>query len=195
MSNNPGQIVVGSGGAIYIAQIGSGAPLPAGVNQPLTGAGYSEMGFISEEGISASFGVEVADIAAFQSLLPVRRVVTARNTEVSFTLRQWNVATFAVALGGGTYDLTSTGDYSFTPPANDAPLQELIAVIEWSDGSRKYRLVIPRAVVVEDVETTIVRDAAADLPVTLSVLGNDQGDSWYLVTNDEAFDLGIPPGS
>lgn len=189
MSNNASQIVVGSGGSVHIAPASLGPALPTSVFQAL--GGYAEMGFISEDGISASFGVEVADIEAFQSLLPVRRVVTGRTAEISFTMRQWNAATFAVALGGGSYELTPSGDYRFNPPADGDALQELTAVISWQDGDKRYRLVVPRSVVVESVETSIVRDAASDLPVTLSVLGTEGQDSWYMITNDPAFDTGL----
>lgn len=189
MANSAAEIVVGSGGSIHIAPVSDMPTLPTGVASSLTD--FAELGFISEDGISANFGVEVEDIAAFQSLLPVRRVVTGRTAEVTFALRQWNAATFAVALGGGEMNLSPSGDYVFTPPPNDAPLAESAAVIEWQDGAKVYRLVIPRCVVVEDVETTIVRDAAADLPVTLSVLGVEGQDAWYLVTNDPAFDTGL----
>jgi len=189
MSNDATQIVVGSGGAIYIAPEISNPSLPTSVNATLSS--FSEMGYISEEGISASFGVEVADIAAFQSLLPVRRVVTGRTADISFTMRQWNAGTFAVALGGGSYELTASGDYRFNPPEDGDALQELTAVVEWQDGTKKYRLVIPRCVIVENVETSIVRDAAADLPVTLSVLGVEGQDAWYMITDDPAFDTGL----
>jgi hypothetical protein len=179
------QVVVGSGGSIHIAPAGTALPTTVG---GALNAAFTDLGYISEDGITASFGVSVEDVNAFQSLLPIRRVVTGRTAEMSFTLRQWNADTFAFALGGGTFDSDEAGNYTFFPPANDDALGEKTVVIEWSDGSKDYRLCIERAVVVENVETNIVRNAAADLPITLSVLGSESTDAWYLVTNDTAFD-------
>lgn len=178
------QVVVGSGGTIYIAP--SGSTLPTAPTGPVDGA-FFDLGYISEDGISATFGVEVEDVAAFQSLLPIRRVVTGRTAEMSFTLRQWSAETFAFALGGGTFTDDGAGTYTFFPPANADALQEKTVIIEWNDGAKNYRLCIERAVVVENVETQIVRNAAADLPITLSVLGSESTDAWFLITDDPAF--------
>jgi hypothetical protein len=186
MANNASEVVVASGGKVYIAPVGTAEP-----NTPTDAlnAAYKDLGYISEDGISASFGVTVEDVNAFQSLLPIRRVVTGRSADMSFTCRQWNADTFSLALGGGSFE-ESGGNYLFFPPENDDALAENAVVIQWNDGTKNYRLVIRRAVVVENVETTIVRNAAADLPITLSVLGSDSTDAWYLITDDDSFDTG-----
>ena len=181
------EVVVGSGGSIHIAPTGTALPTTA------TGAlnsAFFDRGYICEDGISASFGVTVEDVNAFQSLLPIRRVVTGRTAEMGFTLRQWSAETFSFALGGGSFDSDEAGNFTFYPPGNDEALSERTVVIEWNDGDKHYRLCILRAVVVENVETSIVRNAAADLPITLSVLGSEDSDAWYLVTDDPAFDAG-----
>jgi hypothetical protein len=186
MANNASEVVVASGGKVYIAPVGTAEP--NGPTDALNAA-YKDLGYISEDGISASFGVTVEDVNAFQSLLPIRRVVTGRSADMSFTCRQWNADTFSLALGGGSFE-ESGGNYLFFPPENDDALAENAVVIQWNDGTKNYRLVIRRAVVVENVETTIVRNAAADLPITLSVLGSDSTDAWYLITDDDSFDTG-----
>jgi hypothetical protein len=186
MANTASEVVVASGGKVYIAPVGTAEPNSA---VDTLNAAYKDLGFVSEDGISASFGVTVEDVNAFQSLLPIRRVVTGRTADISFTCRQWNADTFSLALGGGSFQ-ESGGNYLFFPPENNDALAENAVIIEWNDGSKHYRLVIRRAVVVEGVETTIVRNAAADLPISLSVLGSDSTDAWYLITDDDAFDTG-----
>jgi hypothetical protein len=187
MTANASQVVVGSGGKVYVAPVGTAEPNTA---TEALNAAYLDLGYISEDGVSASFGVSVEDINAFQSLLPIRRVVTGRTADVSFTCRQWNADTFSLALGGGSFDVSGGSTYLFYPPANGDALAENAVIIEWNDGSKNYRLVIRRAVVTDAVETQIVRNAAADLPVTLSVLGSEATDAWYLITDDDAFDTG-----
>jgi hypothetical protein len=185
MSATASEVVVGSGGKVYIGPVGTAEP-----NTPTAAlnAAYKDLGYISEDGVTASFGVSVEDINAFQTLLPIRKVVTGRTADLSFVCRQWNVDTFSLALGGGSFDTDAGGNHTFFPPDNDAALAEWKVIIEWNDGAKNYRLIVRKAVVVESVETTIVRNAAADLPITLSVLGAEGTDAWYLLTNDDAFE-------
>jgi len=79
MAANASEVVVGSGGKIYIAPVGTPEP-----NTPTAAlnAAYKDLGYISEDGVSASFGVTVEDINAFQSLLPIRKVVTGRTADL-----------------------------------------------------------------------------------------------------------------
>lgn len=186
MATNASEVVVGSGGRIYIAPVGTAAPT---TSVSALDSDYRDLGFISEDGISATFGVSVEDINSFQSLLPIRRVVTGRSTDLSFTLRQWNVDTFSFALGGGSVEANGS-EYTFYPPANGDALQESAVVVEWADGDKHYRLFIAKAVVTDAVETSITRNAAADLPISLSVLGSENDDAWYLLTDDDAFNPG-----
>jgi hypothetical protein len=155
-------------------------------------ASFVDLGYLSEDGISLSSGADITDIAAFQSLLPVRKVVTARSFDLSFTVREWSEAAVVFAFGGG--EVTESGGiYTYTPPAAADELYERALVAVWSDGDKDYRLVIPRCVVTESVETTIARTAAADLPLTVSVLATDEATpGYYLITNDPALE---PAGS
>ncbi len=186
--SNPSNILVGSNGTISIAP--QGTTLPTTVDGALNAA-FDAVGYISEDGITISSSVEVADIAAFQSLMPVRRVVTGRTMDVSFVLREWSAANIELAFGGG--DITEAGgEYTYTPPAAGDALLEKSVVVAWNDGDKKYRLILARVVATESVETNIVRTGAADLPITLSVMEDDNGDTWYLVSDDPALE---PAGS
>lgn len=184
----PANILVGSNGTISVA--------PAGTTLPTThdgalNAAFTAVGYISEDGITLSSSVDVADIAAFQSLLPVRKVVTGRTFDVSFVLREWSAANIELAFGGG--EVTDEGThYEYTPPASGDALLEKSVVVDWNDGDKVYRLVLARVVATESVETNIVRTGAADLPITLNVLEDDNGDTWYLMSDDPALE---PAGS
>jgi hypothetical protein len=180
------QIVVASGGKVFVAPVGT--PEPNTPTEALNAA-YKDLGYISEDGITASFGVSIEDIMSFQSLLPVRKVVTGRTADIGFTMREWSAETFSLALGGGSFD-SSGGNYLFYPPANDEALAENAVIIEWNDGTKNYRLIIRRAIIADSVETQLVRNAAADLPISLSVMGSEDTDAWYLFTNDAAFNTG-----
>lgn len=176
-------ILVGSGGAVYVAPVGTA--LPTSPTSALNAA-FVSVGYISEDGIGLSSSVDVSDIGAFQSLLPVRRVVTGRTFDVSFTMREWTAQNIVLAFGGGEVT-EDTGVFTYSPPDTGEALYERSMVIEWNDGDKDYRIVIERGVVAEAVETNVTRTSAAELPITFSVLGNDAGtDAWYLVTDDPA---------
>lgn len=185
----PENIVVGSGGSVWIAPVGT--TLPTNISGALNGSFY-DLGFISEDGIALSSSSDVADIGAFQSLMPVRKVVTGRTFDLSFTIREWSAEAVLFAFGGG--DITEAGGvYTFTPPAAGDAIYERALVAQWNDGGKSYRLVIPRGVVSDTVETTIARDAAADLPITFSVLATDEATpGYYLISDDPAL---APAGS
>lgn len=182
---NAENILVGSGGRVLVTSV-MNTTLPTNIATALDN-NFIDLGFISEDGISFETSVDVADISAFQSLLPVRKVVTGRAVSLSFTVREWSESAILLAFGGGEINETS-GVFTYTPPAAADALYETRMVVEWSDGDKDYRLVIPRGVVTDGVSTSITRGAAADLPITYSVLATDESsDPFYLITNDPAF--------
>lgn len=177
-------ILVGSNGSVYIAPVGT--TLPATESAALNAA-FVDVGYVSEDGISLSVETSVEDIAAFQSLSAVRKIVTARNTSVSFTLREWSAANLVFAFGGGTVT-DQTTHFQYDPPASGDGVFERAMVIDWQDGDKNYRLVIERGVATDAVETSITRTGAADLPITFNVLESAGGSTWYLFTDDPALD-------
>lgn len=177
-------ILVGSGGTLYVGAVGEALPEP---NTPTAalGGGWTSVGFLSEDGISLSAETTVEDILAYQSLLPVRKVVTARTFELSTTLREWSADNIVLAFGGGT--VTDHGAYAeYTPPAVSDAVNEVALVLDWADGDKNYRLCVARATVTNAVETTISRTSPADLPITFSVLDSN-GDTYWLLTDDPSF--------
>lgn len=182
--SNPSNILVGSNGTVYVAPVGTALPT---TEDGSLDAAFTSVGYISEDGISISSSVDVTDIAAFQSLMPVRRVVTGRTMEVSLVLREWSAKNVELAFGGG--EVTNEGThFEYNPPAAGDALLEQSVVIDWNDGAKVYRLVLNRVVATESVETNIVRTGAADLPLTFSVMEDDNGDTWKLMTDDPALD-------
>lgn len=187
---NAENIVVGSGGSIYIAPVGT--TLPTTVDGSLNAA-FVDLGYISEDGISLSAAAEITEISAFQSFLPVRKLVTGRTFDLSFNVREWTAESVVFAFGGGTITEDTPGEYTYTPPAAGDALYERAMVVDFRDGAKDYRLVIPRGTISDTVETTIARGSAADLPVTFSVLATDEvTPGYYLISNDPALE---PAGS
>lgn len=181
---NASQVVVGSNGKVWVAEIGTAAPTNA---TTALAAGWSDLGYVSEDGATFSEGKDITDINAWQSFYPIRYIVNSRQVTVSFTLRQWNNKTVEFALGG-----TITGgptDFTYTPPSpEELDLRQM--ALEWYDSSKSYRLYIRRGLVTENVETQLIRTDAANLPITFSAMDPGSGTAVYsLFTNDANFAL------
>ncbi len=181
---NPDEIVVGANGSIYSAPLGS--EIPASIAAPL-GDEWYELGYATEDGGTFTDGKTLESIRAWQSFYDLRRVVSEKNTSVAFSLMQWNDRNFALAFGGGEITSPAEGAFRYVPPA-PGTIDDRMLAIEWSDGDKDYRLVLPKGMVADNVETQIVRTAAAVLPITFTVLGSDELDPWVFDTNDPAFD-------
>lgn len=182
MALDADEVVVAGGGAVYVAPVGT-----AGPTDILTALNISfeHLGYTSEDGVSITPGMDVADVMAWQSFYPVRRNVTGRSLEVGFTLLQWNEDSIALAFGGGT-TTTATGVHTYTPP-NPEDLDYRALVVEWEDGTKGYRLHIPKALVTDVGALSLNRSDAAGLELTFSVVGTDGAQPFSLVTNDPAF--------
>lgn len=184
MTKSVDEIVVGANGSLWVAPVGTAAPA---TEVAVPGAGWVDLGYASEDGVTLTDSKTFEAIPVWQLFYAARRIVTERDLAVAFVLRQWNPDTVALAFGGGTVSAPSAGHFKYVPPSPEE-LDERSLMVDWVDGTKNYRLIIPRGIVTENVETNLVRTGAADLPITFSLLGDDSGDPWYLLTNDPVFD-------
>jgi len=184
MPNNANNVVVASNGKVYVAA--TATPAPTNYTTALNAAFLAgELGFISEEGATFTEGRDITDISAWQSFYPLRKIVTARTVQVSFAVREFNKRAVEFALGGTV--AINSAEWKFTPPAPDAVAAKSM-VMEWTDGTKGYRLYIPVGIVTEAVETNLSRTAAADLPITFEATDPGTGSNIYtLFTTDVSF--------
>lgn len=178
-----GELVVGSNGSIYTAPLGSA--LPDSIDDPLSEA-WPDLGYASEEGVTWVDGKTMEPIRAWQSFYDLRRLVASKEGSLAFQLMQWNRDTVELAFGGGTVTEPAPGAYLYTPP-EPQDVDERMMAVEWEDGDSDFRLIFPKGIVSENVETNIVRTAAALLPITFALLGQDGVPPFILQTNHPAF--------
>lgn len=189
MGVDASEVVVGANGRVLVAAADdvSESGMPDDVDSELSGD-WTEVGYVSEDGITFKAGQTVDDIPAWQSFYPIRKVVTAKTAGCEFVMRQWNAFNLILAFGGGSID-DSTGDSVYIPAA-PGELDERAICIEWVDGEDIYRLVFPRGMVTGEVSSNVVRTKAADLPISFEVTPEGEAESgdlstqpWYLITN------------
>jgi hypothetical protein len=177
------EIVVGANGSVYVAPVGTTGPTK--ISDPLDSA-FIDLGYVSEDGVTFLDGKTVEPINVWQLFYPARRVVTEKEASAAFVLRQWGDDQVVFAFGGGVITIDAAGEYRFTPP-DPGIIDERAMAIEWVDGSKDYRLIIPRGMVTENIETNLTKTAASDLPITFGINGESGVAPWYLQTNDPAF--------
>lgn len=183
MSKNAGEIVVGANGSIYVAPLATA--IPASIGSPLDAA-FSDLGYVTEDGVTWVDGKSLQSIRAWQSFYDLRRVVESKEGSIAFQMMQWNSSTVPLAFGGGEITEPVPGDFQYTPP-DPSTIDERMLAVEWADGDKDYRLTFPKGMVGDNIETNLVRTAAGILPITFSLLGDDALDPFILDTNDPAF--------
>lgn len=177
------EILVGANGTIHVAPVGTTAPADEVASY---GSGWLEIGYATEDGVKVRDEKTEQIFRAWQTIYPVRRQITERRFTTHFSLLQWDKNTVPLAFGGGTVSAVTTGHYKYQPPSAQARDERELG-IDWSDGSKLYRLIIPKGQVGEAVETDLNRGAMAALPITFEVIATGVGDPYYLLTNDAAF--------
>jgi hypothetical protein len=154
-----------------------------------TASAWIDTGYVSTDGVEWDFAREVTEIEAMQSLDPIRIMTTKLPKSFKFGLMQSGQEQFALALGGGSWAEQGTagsGIFEYTPPGI-SEVVERAAVIEMIDGTITYRWLIKKCQNKEGVQFKYVRDDAATMPVTLSILAAPDGSEPFTIeTNDPA---------
>lgn len=181
---NVNEVVIARSGTIWVADVGSTAPADEAASPS---ASWTDVGHVSEDGLKFRDGANKFTVGAWASQYPIVEDVDNREASFDFILRQWNAKTVVVAFGGGTVSTVTSGHYKYVPPAASDGLAQWAFLVDWTKGAYKYRLVVPKSALADQVETQLVRNAAADLPLKFDVIGSDSADPYYVLTDDPAF--------
>jgi hypothetical protein len=176
-------VVVGGDGSISVAPVGT--PEPANISTALNAA-FVDTGYAAEGGVTLSDGKTIQGVGAWQSFYDLREIITARDFTVGFALRQWTRGAVGLAFGGGAFIDQGGGKTKYTPPS-PSTVDERCLVVAWIDGTKNWRLVVPRCIAVDNVSATISRTAPGDLAISMKVLAPSVGAfPYYFLTDDIA---------
>lgn len=178
-----GEIVVGANGRIMVAPTATALPADVAAAWP---AGWVDLGYASEDGVTLNAGKDTNSIRGWQSFYDLRKVVTSRSFRLSFTLQQWSLATVTFAFGGGevTEDVADSGHFRYVPPAPEV-LDERRLGVEWADGDKTYRVIVDRGMPAEAIETNLQRTSNLALPIAFDAQAATI--PWLMLTDDPAF--------
>ncbi|MGE3835245.1 MAG: hypothetical protein AB7H43_10710 [Acidimicrobiia bacterium] len=176
------EVVIAGNGQVYVAPLGTAGPtnIATALN-----AAFVELGYVSEEGVKLSPGMETKAIMAWQAFYGIRRIVTGRSLSAAMTLLQWSDVSIKLAFGGGSI-ATASGVHTYTPP-DPEDIDYRAMVLAWQDGVKSYRLHLPRVMVTEVGDINLTRADAAGLAMTFSVDAVDGAQPLVLITDDAAF--------
>lgn len=168
------EVFIAGAGHVYVADVG--ATEPTDTTTPWD-AGWAELGYTTDDGVTITPGRTIVDIPAWQSRYPVRRLVTAESFEAAFSLLQWNQDTIALAFGGGAW----VGDV-YTPPAAGS-VDERALGIEAVDGDKIARIIIPRGLITAVGGIQLIKTDANPIPLTFSALGTEDEDPFTIIAD------------
>jgi hypothetical protein len=180
---NADNVRVGLNGNIYIAPKGTTAPADLDTAWP---AGWADLGYLSDDGVSLEYSTDVQDINAWQSLSPVRRVLTSVDMTLGFTAIELKTATMKLYFPGATMTDVSGTVHKLDIPAAPGPDERAIG-LEWIDGDIKNRLIIPRGEVTDRGAVTIGRSDAVGLEMTLAAYASSAPEIATWLSNDPAW--------
>jgi len=186
MTVNANELLIAGGGKVSVAPVGTAAPADTAV---ALAAAYKDVGYTTEDGVQFTDQPTTEEIRAWQSYYAVRRITTAREGSIAFTMQQMDKTTMALYFGGGTFTQVTAGNFKYDPPVSGDAVYERACIIEFRDGaSRIWRIVTPKVSLRESTEITFNKGQNAQLAVTLSIIGSDSGVAFYMLTNDVAAD-------
>ena len=182
----PAEVTVASRTYLWLAPVGTVAPADATVAM---GTGWKCAGLTTPDSLAFSTSPSWKDVPSGQSDYPAIRFQDGDSATLAVQLLQWSARNFKAVYGGGTVTALA-GDpaqFKFVPP-KIGEHGEVAACAEIRMGSKRYRFIYPRVLQTEGVQLDLKRTEESRLPLSYSVLGDDTVDSWYVLTNDPAFD-------
>ncbi len=170
---DPAEVQVGTanGPGIYLAP--ASTPGPADTVEDWE-APWSCLGYLSDDGPTVGQSTDSTDITPWQSVVPIRSVITSRGVTVQFTLWQLNAETVALYFDSDMPVEDADGSFEMDV-RTDSPQHVYAVGIDTRDADRVMRIVFPRASLTDVGDMQIQRGAAIPLDVTLSAL--DDGGS------------------
>jgi hypothetical protein len=186
MALDSGDIRVAGMAHIWVAPLATAFPTFA----TAPAAPWMELGYVTTDGITATYGREVTEIYAMQAADPVRVISTRTPKQIAFAMMQQGRDQFLLAMGGGTFDTdgAAVDVFRYTPP-DASVIDEKAMLVEMVDGDYTYRWEYKRVQNREGVEQKLVREDATTFPVTMQILvPADASAPFEMVTDDPAYD-------
>ena len=164
----PGEVQVGTanGPGLWLAPLGS--DLPEGTSDEWPDE-WEILGYLSDDGPTVGQSTDSTDITPWQSVVPIRSVITGRSITLQFVLWQLNGKTLALYFDADEETVDSDGLLDMDL-RSDTPQHLYMVGIDARDAERVLRIIFYRASLTDAGDMQITRGAAVPLDCTLSAL-------------------------
>lgn len=188
MATDADNVRVALNGSVYIAPKGTTAPADL---TEAWGTGWVDLGYLSDDGVELNYSTDTEDVNAWQSLSPVRKILTGVDMTLGFTCIELKTSTATLYFPSATMTDVSTGVHKLAIPAAPTPDERAIG-LEWTDGAVTNRLIISRGEVTNRDSITLARSGAVALPMTVSAYADTAPEIAVWLSNDPAWAAPAP---
>jgi hypothetical protein len=168
MAQNSANAVVANAGAVSIGATTAAAP--TGASTALSGTDWTDLGFISDDGITETKDQSTSTITAWQNAATVRESVTDASLTYTFTMIETNKT--AVGLYYGTTVNATDGSVVVVPASTGGRRSFVIDVI---DGTSLIRTYIPSGEVTKSGDKVYKNGEVVGYEVTVSAYSGTYG--------------------
>lgn len=161
------EVRAGLDGAVHVAP--KGTALPTTPTAALDAA-FINLGYTNDDGVSIDPSRDFEEFTAWQSVTPVRRVLTGSQFQTSFTLIQTNTDIVELAFPGAVMQ-TAAGVNRLEIPANPAS-DERVFIFDWKDGDINNRIILEIAEVTDIGEIQVHRSDPVSYEFTVDSYPN-----------------------
>ncbi|MEU0940296.1 hypothetical protein [Embleya sp. NPDC005971] len=182
MANDGDNVRVGLDGKILIAPKGTTAPADL---TTAWGVGWVDLGYLSDDGCEMQYSTSTDDIKAWQSLSPVRKILTGIDMTLQFTALE--LKKDVVTLYFPSASISTTGGVStLAIPSAPDPDERAIG-LEWTDGAVTNRLVVARCEITDRGSITTSRGGAVGLQMTATAYATSAPEIATWLSNDPSW--------
>lgn len=175
------EVRAGLDGGVYVAP--KGTTLPTTATGTLDAA-FFHLGYNNEDGVSIDPSQDREEFTAWQSITPVRRVLTGSQFQLSFTLIQTTLEAIKLAFPGAQAT-TDTGNTRIEIPANPGS-DERVFIFDWMDGDIHNRIILEEGEVTDVSEIQVHRGDPVGYEFTVDSYPNDENILAVWLSDDPA---------
>lgn len=167
-------------GGIRVAAVGTTAPTTAVATYA---AGWAELGYISDDGITESLDTDVSEIKAWQDGATVRKITSKADLTFKFTVLETNKDVWSLWYPGSTI-ATATGTTTVTVKA-PTPDPRAFA-FDVTDGSKHTRIIVPKGEISERGDLVYKNSEAVGYEFTMTCYRASDGTVAIKISDDAA---------
>jgi hypothetical protein len=158
------------GVGVYIAEMDTAGPTDSASEW---GADWTPLGYTSEDGITLTNAKDSTELRAWQSMNPIRTVITGQTRTVHMQLLQRNTTTMGVYWDVEDPEVTD-GAYHFQVRSEQAGQRRALG-LDFLDGTFSERMVMPRVMLSAVGDLQYQRSGFALYDVTFTILEGTDG--------------------